>query len=145
MLLDRRLAQLCNEHAGRGEMHQLAHRASAVDGLEQRIRTFVHEQTGLPHDMAPGTDVVDDARIYGDDVWELVEEFARRFNVRMDGFRWHHHSGPEGCNPLWLVFKPWWAHKTHVPIRLSDLVESARRGVWVVRYPPSEAEVEPPS
>lgn len=79
-----------------------------MDDLEQRVRAFVHEQVPwLPLDMAPGTDVVDDAGIYGDDVWELVEEFAERFGVRMDGFRWYHHSGEEGCNPLWLLFRPW--------------------------------------
>src|ERR1044071_5098992 len=126
-----------------GETNRLARRAPTVDDLEQRIRAFVHEQTVLPLDMAPGTDVVDDARMYGDDVWELVEEFARRFNVRLDGFRWYHHSGPEGCNPLWLLFRPWWARKTHVPIRLSDLVESARCGQWSVQYPPGEGEAEP--
>jgi hypothetical protein len=115
-----------------------------VDDLEQRVRAFVHEQVlWLPLDMPAGIDVVNDARIYGDDVWELADEFAKRFGVRMDGFRWYHHSGPEACNPLWLLFKPWWARKTHVPIRLADLVESARRGEWVVQYPPGEAEAEP--
>jgi hypothetical protein len=114
-----------------------------VDDLEQRVRAFVHEQISwLPLDRAPSTDVVDDAHIYGEDVWDLVEEFSKRFGVRMDGFRWYHHTGPEGCNPLWLVFRPWWARKTHVPIRLSDLVESARRGEWCVQYPPGEAEAE---
>lgn len=108
-----------------------------MDELEQRVRAFVHEQVPwLLPDMAPGTDVVDDAHIYGDDVWKLVDEFAERFGVRMDRFRWYHHSGPEGCNPFWLVFKPWWARKPHVPIRLSDLIESARRGEWSVQYPP---------
>ena len=112
-----------------------------MDDLEQRVRAFVHEQVPwLPLDMAPDTDVVDDARIYGDDVWELVHKFAKQFGVRMDGFRWYHHSGPEGCNPLDLLFKPWWARKTHVPIRLSDLVASVRTGEWCVQYPPSEAE-----
>ena len=114
-----------------------------MDDLEQRVRAFVHEQVPwLPLNMAPGTDVVDDAGIYGDDVWQLVDDFATRFAVRMDGFRWYHHSGEEGCNPLWLLVKPWWARKTHVPIRLSDLVASARGGEWCVPYPPSEAEPE---
>lgn len=117
--------------------------AQAVDDLEQRVRAFVHEQVPwLPLDMAPDTDIVRNAGIYGDDVWELVDEFAKRFGVRMIGFRWYHHSGEEGCNPLWLVVKPWWARKIHVPIRLSDLVSSARTGEWYVLYPPSEAEPE---
>ncbi len=110
-----------------------------MDELERRVRAFVHEQVPwLPEDVALETDVVDDARIYGDDVWELVEKFAVRFGVRMNGFQWHRHSGPEGCNPLYLFVKPWWARKPHVPIRLLDLVESARRGEWSVRYPPDE-------
>lgn len=110
-----------------------------MDELEQRVRAFVHEQVPwLPPDMAPGTDVVNDAQIYGDDVWELVDEFAERFGVRMERLRWYHHSGPEGCNPLWLVFRPWWARKSHVPILLSDLIESARHEEWSVQYPPGE-------
>ncbi|WP_337177273.1 DUF1493 family protein [Paludisphaera sp.] len=112
-----------------------------MDDLEQRVRAFVHEQISwLPMDMASDTDVVDDARIYGDDVWELVDDFAEKFEVRVDGFRWYHHTGPEGCNPLWLFIKPWWARKAHVPIRLMDLVESAHRGEWTVRYPTDEEE-----
>jgi hypothetical protein len=85
-------------------------------------------------------DIVKDARIYGDDVWELVEDFGKQFHVEMRDFRWYHHSGPEGCNPLWLFYRPWWARKTHVPIRLADLIESARSGVWCIRYPEDERE-----
>ncbi len=108
----------------------------SVDDLEDRIRALVAERTGVsPETIQLDTDVVDDLRIYGDDVWELVETFAEEFSVEMGGFRWCHHSGPEGCNPLWLLFPPWWARKKHVPIRLGDLVESARRGVWAVQYP----------
>jgi hypothetical protein len=73
-------------------------------------------------------------------VWDLVEKFSKRFSVKMDGFRWYHHSGEEGCNPLWLLFRPLWMRKTRIPIRLTDLVESARRGEWCVQYPPNEAE-----
>lgn len=104
-----------------------------MDDIEQRVRAFVHEQVSwLPFDMPAGTDVVNESGIYGEDVWDLVNEFAKRFSVGMDGFRWYHHTGEEGCNPLWLLIKPWWARKTHVPIRLFDLVESARAGVWCV-------------
>ncbi len=113
-----------------------------IDDLEQQVRAFVHEQTYLPLDMALDTDVVDDAGIYGDDVWVLVDEFAKWFGVRMEGFRWYHHSGPEGCDPVNLLLKPWWRRKTHVPIRLSDLISSARTGEWCIQYPPNEAEPE---
>lgn len=106
------------------------------DELELRVRAFVAEQLPwLPPDFAEETDVIEVGQIYGDDVWDLVEEFGKRFEVDMTGFRWEHHSGPEGCNPLWLISRPWWSRVTYVPIRLVDLIESARRGKWFIRYP----------
>lgn len=101
--------------------------------LERQIRQVVQEQTGLPFDLAPAADLTA-LGVWGDDLWSLLEEYAARFGVRMDTFRWHHHGGPDGCNPLWLVFRPLWLTE-HVPIRLADLIESARSGVWSVRYP----------
>ncbi len=111
-----------------------------MDDLEQRVRAFLHEHAGLSLDISLDADVVGDLGVSGDDLSSLIDKFAERFAVRIDGFRWYHHTRPEGCNPLWLLFKPWWARKTRVPIRVGDLVESARRGVWCVTYPPEEAE-----
>ena len=109
--------------------------------LDTRLRVFLAEELVVtPDKIKHETDIVDDLRIYGDDVWELLEKFAKQYSVDMSSFRWYHHSGPEGCNPLWLLFKPWWARKTHVPIRFADLVQSARQGVWCVRYPEDERE-----
>lgn len=113
-----------------------------MDDLETRIRDFIHQEIPGLREIRADVDLVNDSYISGDDVWELVDRFAHQFNVRMEGFRWYHHSGPEGCNPLWLLFAPWWARKTHVPIRIADLVASARSGEWCLPYPPSEAEPE---
>ncbi len=111
----------------------------ATDDTEQRVREFVHQKVPwLPVNMPADTDVVNDGKIYGDDVWALVDEFSKRFNVEMRDLRWYHHTGPEGCNPLWLFYRPLWNRKTHVPIRLSDLIESSRRGVWGIKYPENE-------
>jgi len=111
------------------------------DDLEESVRNFVAKHVGIsPERLESETDVVDDLRIYGDDVWELVDDFAKAYKVSLDGFRWYHHTGPEGCNPLWLLSRPWWAKRIHVPIRLADMVESARRGVWSIEYPRGEAQ-----
>ena len=72
----------------------------------------------------------------------MIDEFAR-FGVVMRDYRWYYHGPPESafnpvCILMRLVRRPWWASKTHIPIRLSDLVESARRGVWCVTYPENE-------
>ena len=106
------------------------------DELEQRVRAFLAERLPwLPLDLPEQTDVVGVGRIYGDDVWELVTEFGKRFEVDMTGFRWEHHSGPEGCNPLWLILPPWWSRSTYIPIRVRDLINSARCRKWSIRYP----------
>jgi len=106
------------------------------DDLEQAVRRFVAEQLPwLPPDMPEGADLVEAARIYGDDVCEFVEDFGRRFNVDVTGFRWEHHTGPEGCNPLWLLFPPRWTRLPNLPIRTIDLIDSARDGRWSIRYP----------
>ncbi|MDG3007885.1 DUF1493 family protein [Paludisphaera mucosa] len=110
------------------------------DDLERRVRRLVAEQLPwLPRGTPEQADLVVAARIYGDDVWEFVEDFSKQFEVDMTGFRWEHHSGPEGCNLLWLLDPPWWSRVPHVPIRLADLVDSARRRTWCIRYPGQEA------
>ncbi|MGC9943235.1 MAG: DUF1493 family protein [Verrucomicrobiota bacterium] len=115
------------------------------DELELEVRAFVAKTVGLPlSKIISTTDVVDDAKIYGDDVFQLVEGFGERFHVDVTSFRWYHHTGPECVsivtNIRSLFSKPWWARKTYVPIRLSDLVESAKRGAWVIQYPEREFE-----
>jgi hypothetical protein len=114
----------------------------ASDDLEQRIRAFVFDHIPwLPRNIERGKDVVDTAKIYGADVWAFVEDFGKQFEVDGNNFRWYHHTGPEGCNPLWLFWRPWWARKTHVPIRIDDLIDSARRHVWCIHYPEHKREV----
>ena len=104
--------------------------------LLSEIRELVAVHAGVPLSaVSPQTRVWEDLKLYGDDVAELIAAFGKRFNVDVSGYRWYHHTGPEGCSPLWLLRKPWWARKTQIPIAVRDLVESARRGRWSIRYP----------
>jgi len=106
-----------------------------------RIRELLATHAGVPAaTVSAETRVWEDLKLYGDDVSELVNAFGKQFNVDLSGYRWYHHTGPEGCNPLWLVRKPWWERKTKIPIAVSDLVESTRLGKWSIRYPEDERE-----
>lgn len=112
-----------------------------MNDLERQVWDFVHEEVPwLDMDLGGSDDIIGRSSIYGEDVWELVLNFSKRFDVNVNGFRWYHHTGPDGCNPLWLFYRPWWARKTYVPIRLLDLIESARRGQWSIEYPENERE-----
>ena len=73
------------------------------------------------------TRLVEDVGLDGDDFEELIERFGEQFSVDMGGYRWYHHHGPEGCNPLWLFVRPWWWRKTSTPVSVAVLVESARQ------------------
>jgi hypothetical protein len=111
-----------------------------ADDLEQRVRDFVKREAWLPKGFLIDADLVCDAGIDGADMWELLEKFRDTFGVAFSDFRWYHHTSAEGCNPFWIFFPPWWARKTHIPIRLKDLVESARCGEWKIQYPENERE-----
>jgi hypothetical protein len=112
-----------------------------MDDLERRVREYVHKLLPwLPVEMPDTSDVLNNGTIYGDDVDELIDGFRKTFRVSLENYRWYHHTGPDGCNPLWLISRPWWARKKYVPIGLLDLVESARCGKWTVQYPESQRE-----
>ena len=113
----------------------------ATEELETRVREFLCNMTQLPRSLPRHTDLVGDAGICGDDIPELLEEFGEEFGVAFEDYRWYHHIEPRGYDPLWIIFRPWWTRKTHVPIRLIDLFESARCGTWTINYPDGEREL----
>jgi hypothetical protein len=109
---------------------------SAPD-LVDAIRRFVALQAGVPVEKVTlETRLNEDLGVDGDDMDEIVEAFGREFRVDVSGYRWEHHADPEGCNPLWIVFRPWWTRVERIPIHLRDLVASAEGGVWAVKYDP---------
>ena len=115
---------------------------SAPPDARETVIQIVAEQSGIARDkLTDDTRIFEDLHLDGDDVVELVEQVATTFGVDMASYRWYHHHGPEGCNPLWLIVRPWWMRKTHIPIRVADLIEAARTGVWPLAYPESEREV----
>lgn len=108
----------------------------------EAIVRIVAAQSGVaPAALRDDTRIVEDLHLDGDDVVEIVEAVAKTFSVDMANYRWYHHHGPEGCNPLWIIFPPWWTRKKHIPIRIADLIEAARTGAWPIAYPDSDREM----
>jgi hypothetical protein len=88
-----------------------------------------------------------DLGIDGDDGVDLLQHFEQKFGVDMTACRLNHHFGPEGVvfwAPLyWLLL----AYRALVekgstpesrarlpPIRVQDLINSAKSGKWAVQY-----------
>ncbi len=108
-----------------------------MDDIERDVRDFIQQE--LPYlrpDIDLSTDIIAAAKIDGDDVSELIEEFADQFEVDLFGYRWWCHHGPEGCFLLfWAPFSHWFYFRQRIPIRLSDLVRAARTRKWCIEYP----------
>src|SRR5687768_5157165 len=118
---------------------------STPSELRETVMQIVADHSAAARDkIRDDTRIVEDLHLDGDDVVELVERVATTFGVDLANYRWYHHHGPEGCNPLWLIFPPWWMRKTRIPIRVSDLIEAARSRVWPIAYPESEREARHP-
>ena len=109
--------------------------------VRETVIQIVADQSGVrPEKLTDRTRIVEDLYLDGDDVVEIVERVSTTFNVDVANYRWYHHHGTEGCNPPWLIVRPWWIRKTHIPIRMSDLIEAANTKVWPITYPESERE-----
>lgn len=108
---------------------------SEMDDIERRVRAFVAKEIPwLRTDIGLDADLVRRARIDGADVFDLVINFSTEFAVDISDYRWYCHSGPEGCGLFHMIWFFRWFWKP-IPIRLIDLIQSARIGKWCVRYP----------
>ena len=104
--------------------------------VDCEVHMIIADHTGVEIDKLNGsTSITEDLGLAGDDVGDLVDAIAKQFNIDLSDYRWYHHSEPEGCNPFWLIVRPWWAKARHIPLTVDDLVRSAREGKWSVEYP----------
>jgi hypothetical protein len=86
--------------------------------------------------LEAASDLERDVGITGDDFIELIEAFAKEFNVDMSGYTWYFHHGEEGSfNPGALLFRPPHRSVPHLAVTPDLLLSAARVGRWPVVYP----------
>ena len=110
-----------------------------MDSLESRIIKFVAEFTGADSPVTLSTTLLGDLGVAGDDGDELLAAFGEQFGVDMSRCDPQGYFGTEGLPPwfpiVWLLYflrrgSPEQRARL-MPIRVSDLVSSARSGAWV--------------
>jgi hypothetical protein len=80
-----------------------------------------------------------DLGLYGDDIEDLLTEYAARFGVDLSGFVWYFHTGEEGNGGIGAaLFPPPNRRVREIPITLGMLHRFAEAGRWAVEYPPHE-------
>lgn len=69
---------------------------TSMDGDSDALDAFIREQTGSDKLPAADVDLFDGLGVVGDDCFEFITAFAKRFDVDMAGYLWYFHHGEEG-------------------------------------------------
>ncbi len=100
------------------------------DALYEEVLAFVKEQWGVEKGANLATTLHDDYGMDGEDAYEFMVAFGRRFKVSLKKFYFQRHFYDEGL----------WAPSTGplYPLAIGDLVQAAAAGRWIYDYPPDE-------
>ena len=99
------------------------------------IVALLRESTRFHGIITPETTLQNDLGIWGDDMDEVLGDYAKRFSVDMSSYLWYFHTGEEGQNLGSLFFKPPNARVLQIPITVCMLRDFANSGRWSVIYP----------
>jgi hypothetical protein len=74
--------------------------------------------------------------VYGDDFWELIEAYSKKFEVDCSNFLWYFHSREEGMNSGAFFFKSPDQCVERIPVTPQMLLNFTKTKKWGVVYPP---------
>ena len=100
----------------------------------EEVRDFLCEQWRVrPQRLTPGTRLLHDLGIDGDDAEEILIDFAERFHVDLSAFPFSDYFGSEfGAGTRWLVRKVRGGDALRLaPITVQDLLDAANCGRWI--------------
>jgi hypothetical protein len=107
--------------------------------MGNEIIKFISELTSVKAEkISPNTLINIDLGVDGDDGAELLEEYAKRFNVDLTPIS-EVYFGPEGLSVSFIILWPYYlicwllGYKENVlaPLSVSQLIKSAEAGKWV--------------
>lgn len=106
--------------------------------IRKELIALIADKVGVrAEEVLPDADIEKDLGCTGDDFFELMEAYAKRFNVDMSGFIWYFHTHDEGMATLDLLpGMPPSIQVERIPVSLNLLVQMAQLGKWDVPYPP---------
>jgi len=88
-------------------------------------------------DVKENSDIVNDLRITRDDLHDLMQLYAVKFNVNMNNYLWYFHTTEEG-DPFslgGLIFPPPYKKVKRIPLTPNMLLDYAKKGNWELKYP----------
>ena len=99
--------------------------------LSEAVARFVADKVGVRHNkVTKDSRLREDLGVDGDDAYDLLIVFAKKFHVRDENFVLADHFGPEAS---WFPFAFMFRRKRLLPMTMQDLIDSAAAGVWRVK------------
>ena len=99
------------------------------------------EIISLLKDISTIEDCYEDSDIFelgiiGDDFHEMIDGYATRYNVDMNGYLWYFHADEEGVDGIGaLFFPPPYKRVKRIPLTPKMLAGFANKGKWDIKYP----------
>jgi hypothetical protein len=100
------------------------------------IISFIAEKHGIKESRIDShTDIFFDLHCVGDDFHELMQEYAKQFQVDMKKFKWYFHANEEGQSFGAIFFKAPYERVDRIPVAPVMLLDFANNGKWSIEYP----------
>lgn len=109
--------------------------------MSYRIEDIIDfvEKVSFRKKVKADSDLEKEIGIYGDDFYEMIEEFSIKFNVDISNFLWYFHSGKEGA--IIRFVKPPNKKVKRIPVTPLMLLDFANKGKWDIEYPPHNKSI----
>lgn len=118
-----------------------------MQNLEESVIEFVASFTGSKAERSHlQTTLYGDLGVAGDDGWDLIQAYGKKFQVDLTEFQSEHHFGSEGVSILaplsllWMILSHPFREKRSPEeesnlqaVRIRDLITFARAGRWMVK------------
>lgn len=101
---------------------------------EENIISFLTDLVGR-EEINSQADIFSGLGVTGDDFHEMIEKYAKKFNVDMTSYLWYFHANEEGHNTGSIFFKAPHEKVKRIPVTPKMLVDFANKGTWTIDYP----------
>jgi len=99
------------------------------------IRNFLEDYSGV-YPASPDTDIFKDIGVTGDDFHEMMEKYAKQYDVDMSEYLWYFHCDEEGQSIGGQFFRPPYERVKRIPVTPQMLADFIVTKKWKIDYPP---------
>lgn len=99
------------------------------------IRNFLEDYSAT-YAEDPDIDIYEDMGITGDDFHEMINKYAKTYDVDMSEYLWYFHTDEEGSSFGGQFFKPPYERVKRIPVTPRMLASFIETKKWKIDYPP---------